>query len=66
MSCVHAEDAPALEVCDCGRVYLRYGSVTLAFQYAEFVRYARHVARLADTAIERLGTTVFPGKHTTH
>ena len=66
MSCVHADDSPVLEACDCGRVYLRYGSVTLAFQYAEFVRYARHVERLADTAIERLGTTVLFGKQSTH
>ena len=68
MPCVNADDSPILEVCECGQVYLRYGSVTLAFQYAEFVKYARHVTRLADTVIERRGitATVVAGKHSTH
>lgn len=66
MSCAHANDSPMLEVCECGRVYLTYGPVTMAFQYAEFVRYARNVARLADTAVERIGTTVLSHKHRTH
>ncbi len=65
MSCAHANGEPMLEVCDCGMVYLTYGSVTLTFQYAEFVRYARNVERLADTAIKRLATTLISGEHTT-
>lgn len=66
MSCAHAKDSPVLEVCECGRVYLTYGPVTMTFQYAEFVQYARNVARLAGTAVERIGTTVLTDKHQTH
>lgn len=66
MSCAHPNDSPVLEVCECGRVYLTYGPVTMTFQYPEFLRYARNVARLADTAVERIRTTVLSDKLQTH
>lgn len=66
MSCVQAHDSPVLEMCGCGRIHLTYGPVTVAFKYAEFVRFARNVARLADTAVEKLGTRVLADTHQTH
>lgn len=66
MSCVHANDSPVLEMCGCGRIYLTYGPVTVAFKHAEFVRFARNVARLADTAVEKLGPGILANTHQTH
>lgn len=66
MNCAHSNDSPILEMCGCGRVYLTYGPVTVAFKYAEFVKFARNVMRLADTAIEKLGTRVLADTHRTH
>ncbi len=66
MPCAHAHDSPVLEMCGCGRIYLTYGPVTVAFKYAEFVRFARNVAKLADTAVERLGTRGLADTQQTH
>ncbi|CAE6742153.1 MAG: hypothetical protein H8K06_15525 [Nitrospira sp.] len=66
MPCAHVHDSPVLEMCGCGRFYLTYGPVTVAFKYAEFVKFARNVARLADTAVEKLGTKVLADTQQTH
>lgn len=66
MSCMQAHDSPVLEMCECGRIYLTYGPVTVAFKYAEFVRFARNVGRLADKAVEKFGTRVLGGTPQTH
>lgn len=66
MNCAHANDSPVLEMCGCGRLYLTYGPLTVAFRYAEFVKFARNVARLADTATEKLGTRVLANTQQTH
>jgi len=66
MPCVHAHDSPVLEMCACGRIYLTYGPVTVAFKYAEFIRFARNVSRLADTVIEKHGTQMLADTHQTH
>jgi hypothetical protein len=36
-----------LNVCDCSRIHLTYGSVTLHFEKEEFLTYAMHVGRMA-------------------
>lgn len=66
MSCAHTNDLPALEMCGCGRIYLTYGPVTVAFKHTEFVRFARNAARLADTVVEKLETRALADTHSTH
>ena len=66
MPCAHAHDSPVVEMCGCGRIYLTYGPVTVAFKCAEFVRFARNVAKFADTAVERLGTRGLADTQQTH
>jgi len=66
MSCAHTNDLPALEKCGCGRIYLTYGPVTVAFKHAEFVRFVRNVARLTDTVVEKLETRALADTHSTH
>lgn len=45
---------------------MTYGPVTVAFQYAEFVRFARNVGKLADSAMEKLGTRALVDTQQTH
>ncbi len=66
MPCAHVHDSPVLEMCGCGRFYLTYGPMTVAFKHAEFVKFARNVARLADTAVEKLGTKMLADTQQTH
>lgn len=66
MSCIQSHDSPVLEMCGCGRIHLTYGAVTVAFKQAEFVRFARNVARLADAAVHKLGAKVLPDTNQTH
>ncbi len=66
MPCAHVHDSPVLEMCRCGRFYMTYGPVTVAFQYAEFVRFARNVGKLADSAMEKLGTRALVDTQQTH
>ncbi|MGC3975758.1 MAG: hypothetical protein QM771_15460 [Nitrospira sp.] len=66
MPCVHAHDSPVLEMCGCGRFYLTYGPVTVAFKLEEFVSFARNVARLADTAVEKIAKTTIAETQQTH
>lgn len=66
MSCAHVHDSPVLEMCGCGRFHMTYGPVTVAFKYAEFVRFARNVGKLADSAMETLGTRALADTQQTH
>lgn len=66
MPCAHVHDSPVLEMCGCGRFYLTYGTVTVAFKLEEFVRFARNVARLADTAVEKIATRAIADTQQTH
>lgn len=36
-----------LNVCDCSRIHLTYGSITLHFEKEEFLAYARQLTRMA-------------------
>ncbi len=37
-----------LHVCDCNRINLTYGSVTMHFDKEEFLAYAMHVGKMAS------------------
>ncbi|GJL58032.1 MAG: hypothetical protein NPIRA03_08890 [Nitrospirales bacterium] len=50
-----------LNVCDCSRIHLTYGSITLHFEKEEFLTYAMQLARMAAHVSDTAGVRKAPG-----
>lgn len=50
-----------LNVCDCSRIHLTYGSITLHFEKEEFLAYAMQMGRMAAHVSNSAGFRRAPG-----
>lgn len=50
-----------LNVCDCSRIHLTYGSITLHFEKEEFLAYAMQLTRIAAHVTNTAGFRRAPG-----
>ncbi len=50
-----------LNVCDCSRIHLTYGSITLHFEREEFLAFAMQLTRMAAHVSNTAGFRKVPG-----